>query len=176
MNVLFVSAACFVIGMVITAAVMATAGVGDRMRRSQVDDYASPVDTVRDAIESLRTPAPATERIIVDTKAVRAVTQCPKCAEIGVHWLRESTGQPPNWVTVDHGLRICSVGDPSVDVGHSGDVQEMRRFGGDTFRTIGRTYVTKHGITMPARKSGLDERDLDVIRECRSCGHEWGQR
>lgn len=162
---------CFALGFGVTGTVLLisaganSASSQDRYSENWIDDA---IDTM-DIIRSLDP--------VVDTKAVRAITQCPRCHDIGVHWLREPTGQAPNWVTLDHGLVICAVDDPSASVGRSGDVEEIRRFGADSsFRTITRTYVTLHGITMPARKVGLDERDLAVVRECRSCGHEWGQR
>lgn len=74
--------------------------------------------------------------------------RCPRCRVSDLHHMRAPNPEPPR--IVYHG---------------TGDVTHMR----DAAGRVVATHVDGDAYDRP------DERQYDVVRVCRSCGHAWGQ-
>lgn len=91
------------------------------------------------------------------TSTFTAVAWCPKCGDIGVHWLDEPMGSPTpeEWRNYNRQL----------DVYLASPMTEIQNFQGETIRQ-------HHSSPKPLLPH--DESTFEVIRICKECGHRWG--
>lgn len=81
-----------------------------------------------------------------------AMTQCPKCGQLDIHWMR-----PPKPKPMPGPVRVIE--DGNYDDTLLAFMEKPRTF--EVHRWDGMT--------------GLDESMFEVMRVCRECSHEWGQ-
>jgi hypothetical protein len=91
------------------------------------------------------------------TEGFTSIVDCPKCGDIGVHFLDEPMPAPTSDDREQYARDLCAhMADP-------GD--QIMSWGGEVVRLIGGT---------PPPRPPVDESIFEVMRVCKECGHRWG--
>lgn len=87
-----------------------------------------------------------------------AIADCPKCGDIGVHWLDEPMGPP----SIEEWQKYYC----ELDRYRASIIAEIVDWTGN---------VVRRARSLPEPYPPRDESNFEVVRICKECGHRWGQ-